>query len=345
MTARILIVDDILANVKLLEARLSAEYFQVSTAFSGREALEVLKSEHVDVVLLDVMMPGMDGFEVCRRIKQDPAIMHVPVVMVTALDQPSDKIQGLKAGADDFLSKPIDEIALVTRVRNLARFKTLNDEMLRRVSSSAEFGLPRPVLLPWTLVEDAGARVLLVEDDERAVQRVVAALAKAHSVDVESDVQTALAGLGHKAYDLMIVSLSLKGADGLRLCSQIRSLEKVRELPIIAVAERSQEGRLLRALDMGINDYLLRQRLYRAPDRRQRALGKGAHPGQAQAPLRSAAHKPGRQCRACHHGSSDRPVQQALPGGQHPQACPAGEGLGCAAFAAAGGHRPLQVGQ
>ena len=83
MTGRVLVVDDILANVKLLEARLSAEYFDVLTAYSGPEALELMEVERVDVVLLDVMMPGLDGFEVCRRIKSSPKTMHVPVVMVT----------------------------------------------------------------------------------------------------------------------------------------------------------------------------------------------------------------------------------------------------------------------
>jgi two-component system cell cycle response regulator len=125
MTARVLVVDDILANVKLLEARLSAEYFEVLTAHSGQEALDICARERVDVVLLDVMMPGLDGFEVCRRIKLRRETHHVPVIMVTALDQPSDKVQGLEAGADDFLTKPVDDIALVTRVKNLARLKML----------------------------------------------------------------------------------------------------------------------------------------------------------------------------------------------------------------------------
>ena len=136
MTARVLVVDDIPANVKLLEARLSAEYFAVLTAHSPAEALAILQSEHVDVVLLDVMMPGMDGFEVCRRIKSSPKTMHVPVIMVTALDQPSDKVRGLEAGADDFLTKPVDDIALITRVRNLTRLKSLNDELMLRVATA-----------------------------------------------------------------------------------------------------------------------------------------------------------------------------------------------------------------
>src|SRR5262245_38197277 len=109
MTARVLVIDDISANVKLLQARLEAEYFEVLTASSGPEALAACESSRVDVVLLDVMMPGMDGFEVCRRLKASPTTHHIPVVMVTALDQPTDRVQGLESGADDFLTKPVDD--------------------------------------------------------------------------------------------------------------------------------------------------------------------------------------------------------------------------------------------
>ena len=257
MTARVLVVDDVLANVKLLQARLLAEYFEVLTAYNGLEALELLKTERVDVVLLDVMMPGVDGFEVCRRIKSDPATMHLPVVMITALDQPTDKIQGLRAGADDFLAKPIDDTGLVTRVRNLARLKALSDEMRLRISSGAEMGLvSNPV--SDTSMADAGARILLVEDQERAVLRAVAALNKTHTVDVEVDPQVALARLGEGTYDLLIASLGLAAADGLRLCSQVRSETRLRHLPIMVVVDPVDEQRLLRALDMGVNDYLMR---------------------------------------------------------------------------------------
>ena len=257
MTARVLVVDDVLANVKLLQARLSAEYFEVLTAGNGQEALDLLETERVDVVLLDVMMPGMDGFEVCRRIKSEPATMHLPVVMITALDQPTDKIHGLKAGADDFLTKPVDDIGLVTRVRNLARLKALNDEMLLRMSSGAEIGLVAGTG-PDRSKAEVGARILVVEDQERAVQRIVAALGKMHTVDVEASPQAALARLGDNAYDLLIVSLALAGADGLRLCGQVRSLERLRHLPIMIIVEDCDEQRLLRALDMGVNDYLMR---------------------------------------------------------------------------------------
>jgi two-component system cell cycle response regulator len=257
MTARVLVIDDIVANVKLLEARLSAEYFEVVTAHSGSQALELLKCEHIDVVLLDVMMPGMDGLEVCRCIKSNPDTMHIPVIMVTALDQPSDKVQGLEAGADDFLTKPVDDIALITRVKNLARLKTLNDEMRMRVATGAEIAIMHGAFAAWSN-EEARGQILLVEDQESAAQRIGKALANAHCVDVERELQAALMRLAAKPYDLLIVSLSLATADGLRVCSQVRSLERMRHLPIIVIIEPGQEARLLRSLDMGINDYVTR---------------------------------------------------------------------------------------
>jgi two-component system cell cycle response regulator len=257
MTARILVVDDILANVKLLEARLSAEYFDVVTASSGAAALEICERERVDVVLLDVMMPGMDGFEACRRIKASPRTQHVPVIMVTALDQPSDKVQGLDAGADDFLTKPVDDIALITRVKNLARLKVLNDEMVMRASTTQQLGITPLVAVDWSTAGNSG-HIMLVDDHPRSAQRIVTALSKNYRVDTEGDLQSAILRLAEGNYDLTIVSLSLSGADGLRLCSQVRSLDRTRHLPLIVLVEPGDEARLMRGLDMGVNDYLIR---------------------------------------------------------------------------------------
>lgn len=257
MTARVLVVDDILANVKLLEARLQAEYFEVLTANSGRQALDLLERESVDVVLLDVMMPGMDGFETCRHIKASHTTHHIPVVMVTALDQPTDKVQGLESGADDFLTKPVDDIALVTRVKNLARLKMLNDEMMMRASTGREMGIPDDGSYARALSARSG-RVLLVDDHPRSAARLLEVLAKTNDAFAERDMQAALTKLSESNFDLLVVSLSLQNADGLRLCSQVRSLERTRHLPIIILVEPGDEARLLRGLDMGVNDYLMR---------------------------------------------------------------------------------------
>lgn len=115
MTARILVVDDIPANVKLLEARLMAEYYDVLTAEDGFKALDIVDRTQVDLILLDIMMPGIDGFEVCERLKANPKTAHIPVVMVTALDQPADRVRGLKVGADDFLTKPVNDLQLMSQ--------------------------------------------------------------------------------------------------------------------------------------------------------------------------------------------------------------------------------------
>jgi two-component system cell cycle response regulator len=257
MTARVLVVDDIMSNVKLLEARLTAEYFEILTASSGREALDILERERIDVVLLDVMMPGMDGFEVCRHIKQEQNTAHIPVIMVTALDQPADKVHGLEAGADDFLTKPVDDIALVTRVKNLARLKVLSDEMLMRASTTQQMGIGTAPALDWHNAGESG-HVMIVEDEGRSAQRLIATLRTAHTVTHESDPQAALLKLAEQSVDVLVVSLSLTNADGLRLCSQVRSLDRTRHLPILIIVEPSDEARLLRGLDMGVNDYVVR---------------------------------------------------------------------------------------
>src|SRR5689334_1929878 len=180
MTARVLVVDDVPANVKLLEARLSAEYFDVVTAMSGKDALLICERAECDLVLLDVMMPDMDGFEVCRRLKSNPGTHHIPVVMVTALDQPSDKVRGLEAGADDFLTKPIPELALIARVRSLSRLKMITDELRMRAVTSREIGIESP---EREAVADTGrsGRVLIVDDRAASHERIAAMLAEEQS--------------------------------------------------------------------------------------------------------------------------------------------------------------------
>jgi two-component system cell cycle response regulator len=257
MSARVLVVDDVPANVKLLEARLSAEYFDVTTAYSGAEALAVCERAECDIVLLDVMMPDMDGFEVCRKLKSNPATHHIPVVMVTALDQPSDRVRGLEAGADDFLTKPVTDVALVSRVRSLARLKMVTDELRMRALTSKEIGIQSP---EREAVAETGlsGRVLIVDDRTSSYERMVATLSAEHTVDVEPDPNEALFHAAEGNYDLVIVSLGLQNFDGLRLCSQVRSLERTRSVPILAVAEADNNQRLIRGLEIGVNDYLIR---------------------------------------------------------------------------------------
>jgi class 3 adenylate cyclase/CheY-like chemotaxis protein len=136
--AKILVVDDVALNVKLLADLLAAKGYRTCSATSGAAALEVLATERPDLVLLDVMMPGMSGYDVCRAIRADPAQAMLPVVLVTALDPAEERAKGLDEGADDFLSKPVSQAELLARVRSLLRIKSLYDELLRQRGELAE---------------------------------------------------------------------------------------------------------------------------------------------------------------------------------------------------------------
>ncbi len=258
MTARVLVVDDIAANVKLLEAKLSAEYFDVVTASNGPDALKAVEAQSPDIILLDVMMPGMDGFEVCRRLKAEPRTAHIPVIMVTALDQPSDRVTGLEAGADDFLTKPVNDIALFARVKSLVRLKMMTDELRMRETTGQSLGVTEAadVLSPGTA--SAPGRILVVEDRAVQAEKLHETLSPPNEVTVEGDPQEALVRAKGGDFDLIIVSLSVQGFDALRFCSQLRSLEATRLVPILVLVEEGDMKRLVRALELGVNDYLMR---------------------------------------------------------------------------------------
>jgi two-component system, cell cycle response regulator len=256
MTARVLVVDDVELNVKLLEAKLSSEYYQVIPAYNGPSALELADSELPDIVLLDVMMPRMDGFEVCRRLKENPRTMDIPVVMVTALSDIADRLRGLESGADDFLTKPVNDIALFARVRSLVRLKRMMEELRLREEICGRFGSQDE---QSGRGEGArGAHILLVEQQGFGASRIADTLAPiaehVHQVGTGDEAQAAL----DESVELIILSLSIPDGDPLRLVSQWRASECFRQLPILLLAEEGELPRLAKGLDLGANDYLVR---------------------------------------------------------------------------------------
>jgi two-component system cell cycle response regulator len=255
MTARVLVVDDILANVRLLEAKLTAEYFDVLTAMNGIDAVETVQRARPDIVLLDVMMPGIDGIEVCKRIKSNPMTQHIPVIMVTALDQPEDRVRGLEAGADDFLTKPVNDLALFCRVKSLVRLKMLTDELRARSDASELLSLAGSYTQDTDRLRGS---VLVIDNRPSTAERLVAALASRHDVEHVDDPQAAVTYAAERQFELIIVSLDIEHADGLRICSQLKSMEATRQTPILIVVDPDDHDRLLKALDMGVNDYLIR---------------------------------------------------------------------------------------
>jgi two-component system cell cycle response regulator len=254
MTARILVVDDIEANVRLLQAKLQAEYYDVLCASDGATALAIAGSEKPDIVLLDVMMPGMDGFQVCKRLKDDPETRHIPVVLVTALDGRSDRITGLEAGADEFLTKPIDDLMLFARVKSLTRLKMVIDELRQREASGRRMGV---IAGAASRLGGTGGRVLIVDDHDRQAQRIAGEVAVEHRPVIESDPEKALL-TARGPVDLVIVNSTAKAFDGLRFAASLRSDEATRHLPILGVVDPDERPRLVKALEIGFNDILPR---------------------------------------------------------------------------------------
>jgi len=250
MSARVLVVDDVPANLRLLEAKLGAEYYDVITASRGEEALLKAWREQPDIILLDVMMPGMDGFETCRRLKADPETRHIPVVMVTALDRRDDRLRGLAEGAEDFLSKPFDDVQLLSRVRSLARLKVVIDELRSRQASGRRIGL----INKETLNDGGlGGRILVVDDSPRQSEKIRRALETEHTIKMMSDAEDGRGGL-----DLFIVAITAESYDGLKLIARLHSGDSAKRLPILAVVDPDDPTRAVRALELGAHDIIQR---------------------------------------------------------------------------------------
>lgn len=256
MTARILVVDDVPANLRLLEAKLLAEYYEVALASSGPEALEKAVHWSPDVILLDVMMPGMDGYEVCRRLKAREQTAHLPVVMVTALIDQAERVRGLEAGADDFLSKPVDDATMFARLRALLRMKQVLDAWRQRSDTARQFGIEPP---PEPLAGIAGAKALVLSEAAAETALIADALAT-DGVVVRQETRPDIAreALFGGGFDLAVLCLSPEGGDALRLASRLRAETATRDLPVVLVAAAGQRGLVLRGFDLGASDYVLR---------------------------------------------------------------------------------------
>lgn len=256
MTARILVVDDVPANIKLLAVKLTTEYYEVLSASSGEEAIALSKEQKPDIILLDVMMPDMNGYETCQAIKEDPELSYIPIVMVTALSDSEDKVKGLAVGADDFLTKPVNDWELMARIRSLLRLKVMTDQLRVRNQTSVEFGLVE------ALVEKVGneieeGKVLVVEDDIVECKHLKAVLTRPNNeiVMVEDPVE-ALNLSDNQDFDVILVSTQLCDMDGLRLSSLFRSHDATRNTPILMLVEEDEDDVVVKGLDMGINDYV-----------------------------------------------------------------------------------------
>ncbi len=258
MAGRILVVDDIATNRMILRAKLASSYYDVVQAESGVEALEKTHIFQPDLILLDIVMPDMNGFEVCRKLKGDPKTAHIPVVMVTALIEPGDRLRGLECGADDFLSKPINDLALLSRVRNLLRAKFMFDELRLRDKTTQELGLGEPILDDFDAATLPG-RVTLVPTNSKMAQ------VWEEQLSPHPSVSTKVMLAEHEVIELdspdipdVFVIHARLGAfgDGLRLVSHLRSRPRTRHTGVILVVPDGDQEKAAKGLDLGASDYI-----------------------------------------------------------------------------------------
>jgi two-component system cell cycle response regulator len=253
MSARVLVVDDIEQNRKLLSDKLRNEYFHVITAVDGEDAIDKALAEEPDVILMDIMMPKLNGVDACRRLKTDVRTEHIPIVLVTALNEREDRLRGLGAGADDFLTKPVNDLHLLSRVRALTKYKMVADELRKREASGKRMGA---VDIAAQGRASDPARILVVDENERQARRICRYLEGLHRPISHSEASQL--GISGSMVDLLIVSLSNEKLDGLKLCAYFRSLESTRDLPILVVSEPDDEKKAVRALDLGASDIVIK---------------------------------------------------------------------------------------
>jgi two-component system cell cycle response regulator len=252
LTARLLVVDDVPSNGRLLAARLSAEYYDVRTVSNGRDVQDIATDWQPDAILLDVLMPDMDGYEVCRRLKSQSTTTHIPVVMVTALKEQSDRQNGLRVGADEFLSKPIEHPILLARLRGIIRLKQLLDEWRARGVAAASLGL-----MPQHPTATESSSVLIIDDLSTRALRMRDILAQKNigSVLVQHD-NAVLPAIQSAPFDLIVLSLSLLSSDPLRLIARLRAAATTRDTPLLLIAAADQRDALISGLDLGASDCL-----------------------------------------------------------------------------------------
>jgi two-component system cell cycle response regulator len=200
----------------------------------------------------------MDGFEVCQKIKERPESMHVPVVMITALSDAADRVRGIECGADDFLTKPVNDVALFARVRSLVRLKMVMDEWRLREQTAGQLGAfdnDRPLIK----MSATKANILILDDNDVDALNIVDTLGVDDDIVLTAKTVTeTYERAQERDFDLLIINLNIRGQDALRLCSQLRSSDKTRQIPIILVVEDDQDDQLIKGFDLGVNDYLIK---------------------------------------------------------------------------------------
>ncbi len=258
MPGRILIIDDVSSSRLIAKAKLATAYYDVIEAATGEDGIAMARTEEPDLILLDVMMPGIDGFETCQRLKSDAKTAHIPVVMISSLSTRADRVRGMDCGADDFLTKPFEDTALLSRVSSLTRMKMMIDELRLRAETSRGLGLGAQPEAPQA-INYADASVLVVTSDRAlgagAASHLRASLGAA--VELARGEAELKALLKSNSFDAFVIGTELADGEPLRIASLLRGRPNTRQAALIVVFEAEDRAGPPLAMDMGVPDYLV----------------------------------------------------------------------------------------
>jgi two-component system cell cycle response regulator len=253
---KIMIVDDEPLNIKLLAARLNQGKYDIITTYSGEEALEKVFEFLPDLILLDIMMPGLDGYEVARRLKGDPRTSDIPIIMITTLDDADDKHKALEVGADEFLNKPVDPAELQIRVQSLLRLKEYREQLTGRTESKKAF---TPASFDEPLTEQAGGLpvVLLVEDDKKDAKLLKTYLHDgSYHVRITPNGEDALFLCGQGNVDVVLLDLVLPGLDGFEVCQQLKENKDSRNIQVVIITSLQDLDSRIKGIELGADEFL-----------------------------------------------------------------------------------------
>ena len=254
---RILVVDDEPNNVKLISAMLFKEHFDIITAYDGKAALDIVNSRKIDLILMDIMMPEIDGYQVTQLVKQNPQTKDIPIILVTALQSEHDKKLGFDAGADEFLTKPINKIEIIARIRSMLRLKQYREQMVVRIQSEGQKNISS--LNEKSFRNKNVQSVLLVEDndkDSKLIQRLI--INEPYRLMRVKSGEEAISLAMNEKIDLILLDIILPGLDGYQVCQYLKNNDRTRDIQIVMITSLSDLESRLKGVEEGVDDFLVK---------------------------------------------------------------------------------------
>jgi two-component system, cell cycle response regulator len=265
---KVLIVDDEPLNTKLLAAQIPSDLYSVICAYSGREALEIAEKVRPELILLDVMMPNMDGYEVTQKLKAMPSTSHIPIIIITALQESEDKAKAIEVGAEEFLSKPVNKVELLARINSMILLKRYREQLALRMKSEEQVIGCDTQKIPIKNKEICPATILLVEDNDKDITLIKAQLSDLpYEILISRNGEDAIVMVKEKKVDLVLLDILLPGINGFEVCSTIKGIDQVSPPQIVIITSLNDLNSQIKGAELGADDYLVKPingRVFRA---------------------------------------------------------------------------------